>query len=232
MRIINNADINNLIIYSKKNLGIYKLVYNKHKKLYLFSIILTVLEIILLIIYILLLVFKLGLLFENVCFGICFSNSMMALYLLYILNKRTKKKRLKVQNVRYRLLKRYYNENNFSVDDLKKINQLLNQRVKKIEKQKTTILIVLGILLLPIWDVFVQNYLAYFSAQKLIKIILLCIVLSFFIVLIIKLCNRGLYLYEENIYIKNNVSLIENLIYLNTYILQKKKVRKKHGRGC
>ena len=36
MKIINNTDINNLILYAKKNLGIYKLVYKEKKKNILF----------------------------------------------------------------------------------------------------------------------------------------------------------------------------------------------------
>lgn len=32
MKIINNTDINNLILYAKKNLGIYKLVYKEKKE--------------------------------------------------------------------------------------------------------------------------------------------------------------------------------------------------------
>lgn len=34
--------------------------------------------------------------------------------------------------------------------------------------------------------------------------------------------NRALYLYEETFYIRNNVAVIENLIYLNAYIIRER----------
>ena len=39
-----------------------------------------------------------------------------------------------------------------------------------------------------------------------------------------------LYRYEENFYKKNNVAIIENLIYLNEYIIQGKEEQTNNGR--
>ena len=39
MKIINDTDINNLILYAKKNLGVYKLVYKDENRKYFLTII-------------------------------------------------------------------------------------------------------------------------------------------------------------------------------------------------
>ena len=68
MKIINNTDINNLIIFSKKNLGIYRLVYKEQKNLYCLSIIAVIFSIFLLITYILLVILHINILIEKICF--------------------------------------------------------------------------------------------------------------------------------------------------------------------
>lgn len=230
MKIINNTEINNLIIFSKKNLGVYKLVYKDYKKIYWGSIFLVIVAIIFLLLYIVFSKSSSPSLFESIfCIG-CLLASVIALYLQYLLNKKTKEKHLKIQDNRYKLLKKYYSNNHYLLNDIKVINEVLNKRIEKIEKQKITILIVLGALAMPIWDAFVQYHLDDFSSQQIIRIILFSIPFSLIIVLILKFCNKGLYHYEENIYIKNNISLIENLLYLNTYIIQEKEVQESNGR--
>ena len=67
MKIINNTDINNLIIFSKKNLGIYRLVYKEQKNLYCLSIIAVIFSIFLLITYILLVILHINILIEKIC---------------------------------------------------------------------------------------------------------------------------------------------------------------------
>lgn len=230
MKIINNKDINNLIIFSKKNLGIYKLVYKEYKNIYWMSILLTNLSIILLVSYILISNFRTNLFLEKICGICCLMTCIFSLILLYLLDKKTKSKHLKIQDCRLKKLKKYYNSNNYLTKDIIIINEQLSKRIEKIEKQKTTILIVFGILILPIWDIFIQDSFVVFSSQQFVKVVLFSIFLSFIIRMLIKVCKRGLYLYEENIYIKNNISLMENLIYLNNYIIKEEEEEKNHGR--
>lgn len=222
MRIINNTDINNLILYAKKNLGIYKLVYRKYKNIYWTSVSLMILSIVLLLTYILLSNYQISLCIEYICFGGCLLTSVFSLYSIHKLDTISKSVHLKIQENRFKLLKQYYEINNFKIKDIKTINEMLSKRIEKIERQKITIIIILGVLVLPIWDSFIQHYLKIFTAQQLLKIILFSILISFVVTIIVKVFYKGLYLYEENIYIKNNTFVIENLIYLNKCLLQEK----------
>ncbi len=86
-------------------------------------------------------------------------------------------------------------------------------------------------MLLPIWDIFVQFYFDEFSFIKVAKFLVLLIIFSIIALFIVRLLNKTLYLYEENFYIKNNIAVIENLIYLNEYIIQEKEERNNNGRG-
>ncbi len=225
MKIINNTDINNLIIFSKKNLGIYRLVYKEQKNLYCLSIIAVIFSIFLLITYILLVILHINILIEKICCFSCLFVCLCALILLIHVENKTKHNHLKIQNVRFRILKKYYRDNNYSSGDIKVINRQLEKRIEKIEKQKITILVVIGIMIMSIWDIFVEAYFNEFNFMKVSKFLVLLIIISLIIVIIIRFFNRALYLYEENFYIKNNIALIENLIYLNEFIIQEEEER-------
>ena len=167
MRIINNTDINNLILYAKKNLGIYKLVYRKYKNIYWTSVSLMILSIVLLLTYILLSNYQISLCIEYICFGGCLLTSVFSLYSIHKLDTISKSVHLKIQENRFKLLKQYYEINNFKIKDIKTINEMLSKRIEKIERQKITIIIILGVLVLPIWDSFIQHSLKIFTAQQL-----------------------------------------------------------------
>lgn len=229
MKVITNKDINDLILFSKKNLGIYKLVYKEHKKIYWCIISFTCLSIVSLILYILLSINKIRTL-EKICFFCCIILCFITLFLSHKLNEITKYKHLEIQDKRLKLLIKYYNDKNMHSKNILIINAQLAKRIEKIEKQKTTVLVILGILILPLWENFIQYFYNEFTSIKFIKLFLFSIIMSFVIAAVMKICNRGIYLYEENIYIKNNVHIIENLIYLNTYIINDEEERKKHGR--
>ncbi len=51
MKVVTNSDIKKLIIYAKRNLGIYKLVYRTYKHLYFTIIILLLIFALLLIVF-------------------------------------------------------------------------------------------------------------------------------------------------------------------------------------
>lgn len=229
MKVITNRDINNLIIFSKKHLGIYKLVYKEYKKIYWCIISFTCLSIVCLILYILLSINKIIIL-EKICFFCCIILCFITLFLSNKLNKITKDKHLKIQDKRLKLLIKYYNDKHIYTRDILIINTQLEKRIKKIEKQKTTVLVILGVLVLPLWENFIQYFYSEFTSIKFIKLFIFSIIMSFVIASVIRIYNRGIYLYEENIYIKNNVHIIENIIYLNTYIINDEEEKKKHGR--
>lgn len=230
MKIINNTNINDLILYSKKNLGIYKLVYKEEKKKYYMSIIFVFISILFLITYILFSLYITNVILERLCCFCCLITCLYSLWLIKYVEKKTKNKHLEIQDVRFGLLKNYYNDNNLGYKELKIINQQLEKRIEKIEKQKITILIVLSIMIMPLWDLFVQEYFKEISFNRVIKFSFFLIIFSVIILVIIRFFNKTLYLYEENFYIKNNISLIENLIYLNNYIIQEKEEQINNGR--
>lgn len=231
MKIINDSDINNIIIFAKRQLGIYKLVYKKYKDLYWSAVFLTILSFILLVIYFITEKCQMWLVIGRLCCFGCATCSALALYLLQKLKILSEEKHLGIQEHRFELLKRYYSVKQFSVKEIKKVNEKLNLRKERIKQQKITVLIVLGMLLLPIWELFVQKYLVGFTFYQLKRIFLLAIAIACIIVEIVRICNWGLNLYEENIYIKYNTYLIENLIYLNSYIIQEEEERVNYGRG-
>ncbi|MDE7332093.1 MAG: hypothetical protein K2O16_07600 [Lachnospiraceae bacterium] len=230
MKIINNTDINNLILFSKKNLGMYKLVYIDHKKIYWLSIATVIISVCLLIIYIFFTIFQINIFFEKLCSLCCLFTSLCGLGLLKYIEKQTQEKHLIIQYIRYKLLKKYYSDRNYNNKDIKTINQQLAMRIQKIEKQKITVLVIIGVMILPLWDIFVQFYFDEFSFIKIVKFITFLVIFSLIILVIIRFLNRAIYLYEENFYIKNNIAIIENLIYLNEYIIYKKEENNNNGR--
>lgn len=231
MKIVNNTDVNNLILFSKRNLGLYKLLYREYKFIYWFSIFCQCVSALFLILYFYSIIFPSNLILERVYSIICAIMCINSLFLLKLLTKKTNKKHLKVQEKRYKILKEYYNRNDYYLDDIKNINKLLNKRIEKIEKQKITILVIVASLALSVWDLIIENYFKIFSVKNLISTFVLIIIISLFILILVKFFNRMIYLYEENMYIKNNVSLIENLVYLNDYIIFEKEALIKNGRG-
>lgn len=183
-----------------------------------------------LIIYILLVYFHIDRFYEIMCGISCLFTCLCTLILLRYIDNKTKSKHLKVQDIRFKMLKKYYNDTNFTIKEIKVINQQLEKRINKIEKQKVTILVVISVMILPIWDIFVQTYFNDFSLNKIIKFVVFFIVFSIVILNAIRFFNKTLYLYEENFYIKNNVAIIENLIYLNEYIIKEKEEQTSNGR--
>ena len=95
-----------------------------------------------------------------------------------------------------------------------------SKRIDTIEKQKVTILIVISIMILPIWDIIVQSYFDKSSSENIIKFFAFFALLSIVVLFAARFFNRALYLYEENFYIKNSIAIIENSIYLNGYTIQ------------
>lgn len=219
-----------LILYAKKNLSIYKLVYKEKKIIYYFSITMLLISVILLAIDILLVCFNINKSIQILSSICCLLTCFCTLILLRYIDNKTQYKHLKIQDNRFRLLKHYYDDQNFSVKDIKRINQQLEKRINKIEKQKVTILVVIGIMVLPIWDIFVQVYFINITFSKLIKFVIFFIVFSIIILISIRFFYKTLYLYEENFYIKNNISIIENLIFINEYIIQEKEEQINNGR--
>lgn len=136
MRIINNTDVNELILFSKKNLGIYKLVYFHSKKLYWNSIFLLFIFICLLVAYIICVISKINSTLEYLSGIICFLVALGTLYSLNQVNKRTKEKHLKIQSMRFRILKKYYIEKGIRQGDIRIINELLQKKLRKLKDKK------------------------------------------------------------------------------------------------
>lgn len=230
MKVINNTNINDLIIYSKKKLGIYELLYKKHRILYWSAIFLTCMTGISLLAYIILVIYYKRDILEAFFCIFCTSNALIAFCLTKVLEHKTGGTNLNIQDKRLRHLKRYYCEKGYNSKEIKKINILLSKRIEKLTDQKTTFLVILGILILPIWESFISEYFTDFDSNRIFKMLIVCSIISIILAWLIKFCNNLIYLYEENIYIINNVSIIENLIYLNEYIIEEREEQTPNGR--
>lgn len=208
-------------------MGMYNLVYKDKKELYflsLSSVFTSVLLLILSIFFAFAHIPSLEKFFSFSCLLICFCGLLLIKYI----DKITTEKHLVVQDVRFKLLKKYYSDNDYNYDDIIIINQQLEKRIEKIGKQKITILVIISVLILPLWDILIQNYFDDFTSIKILKFVIFLIIFSFATLVVIRFFNKALYLYEENFYIKNNVSIIENLIYLNGYIIRTKEGKNTH----
>ena len=231
MKIINKSDINDLILYAKKNLGIYQLVYKKEvNRIYFFSIILFFISVFLLLMCVLLICFHKDKFFIIISGIFCLFTCFCTLILLRYIDNKTKHTHLKIQYDRQKLLKKYYNDKNYTSKEIKVINQQLEKRKDKIEKNKVTILVVIGVLILPVWDIFIQKYMKDFSLIRIVKFILFVFIFSIVVLLVIRFFNKILYRYEEFFYKTNNTAIIENLIYLNEYIIQENEKQNNNGR--
>lgn len=205
------------------------MIYKEHKKVYWLSIAFLFFSICLLIAYVLLIILDVNTNYELLCGIVSLIMSVIALVLLGCINRLTAEKHLKIQHIRLKVLKKYYKHKNFNTKEIKIINELLERKMARIEKQKVTVIIILGTLVLPIWEIFLDYYFDEFTMLKMKNFIIVLIMLSFIILFFIRMFNRTLYLYEENIYIRNNISIIENIIYLNKYIIQERE-EKNDGR--
>ena len=162
---------------------------------------------------------------ESCIFLFCLLSSVITLFISYRLNKLTHLSHLQVQNRRYKILKRYYRKNRLESDDVLIINDQLTKRLEKISKQRITVIAVLGMMSLPIWNVFVEYMLSKMNTDRIVYAMLLTLCLTIVLTIAIKILNQSMYLYEENFYAKNNVFIIENIIYLNKYIIKEEKTR-------
>ena len=220
MKVINNSEVNRLIIFAKKKLSIYELAYKEYKMLYWLLILLAVGSFGFLVVQISLSILGVNAQLENLCIVGCLSTGFSALYCVKVLDDKTEEAHQQIQTVRLRKLRLYYRISNYSKQDILAINELLYLKLKKIEKQRITILIVMNVLLLPIWEAFIQYTLENFSIQQFARAVLFTLCVSPIILIVVRLCKKGLVLYEESMYIKNNTAIIENLIYLNNYMIR------------
>ena len=158
MKIINNTDINNLILYAKKNLGIYQLVYKKEVNgIYFLSILLFLFSVIILIICILLICFDTNKFYVIICVICCLTTCFCTLILLRHIDNKSKNKHLKIQYDRYRFLKKYYNDKNYTIKEIKVINHQLEKRKDKIEKNKIKILVFIILIIFKFFDIIVNK---------------------------------------------------------------------------
>lgn len=219
MRIITNGDINSLLIFAKKNMGIYRLVYRKEKKAYWMMVMLAFFSLACIVLYASLVVAGNDA-FAKFVFIFAVASSLSVLCLCYRIEKITHSAHMQIQNKRLVLLKRYYRKEGFSREDILIINDQLSGRLKKINEQRLTLSVVFGAMALPLWEILVEYLLDRFTSQKLVGTLVVTIIAAVVVTIIAKLMNVSTYLYEENFYVKNNLSIIENLIFLNKYIVK------------
>ena len=155
MKIITYIDVNNVVLFAKRNMGVYKLVYKKYKRIYfvsLFSLFcVMVLTVVFLVYYF---AFKETLYWLSY---VCVALSVLLFVLLYRLDKKTIESRNKIQDIRVKILKKYYKKKKFKSYDVIQLNNQLQQRIDSIASDNIKFYVVLVSLLFPIWELYINK---------------------------------------------------------------------------
>lgn len=220
MRIITNEDITSLILYAKYNLGSYNLIFKRFKKLYWTIVYLVGASFLALVICIFSILFNAKWI-KIITIIICILTSAISLYLIHKLEMMSHNHMKKLQNYRLYKLVKYYRLNGYVLSDIKIINDCLALRKHKIERYNTTLLVMLGILILPVWENLVQYLLTEFSVSNILAISFLATGIALILTLSLKHINHIISICEENIASKDNTHIIQNIIYLNKYIIER-----------
>lgn len=220
MKIITNTDIKNLIIFARKEMGIYKLVYKEYKKIY-FSILFLVLLLILFF-FIFLFYYFVKHQIISIIVGIEIILAVTSFRLMYLLVMKTKVLHQEIQENRFRILEDYYKDKNYKSKDIIIINNQLQQRIDNIKSNNVKISVILVALIFPIWELYVSKL---GEKVSLLETIMMLIPRTFFIsicaIILFPIYNFVHKLMVETFSVLNNVYVINNIIYLNGYIIDK-----------
>ena len=231
MKIITHTDIRNLIIFARKEMGIYNLVYKKCKKLYF--IILFLVTILMLLLIVFLYNFFVNKKIINLIVYSCIIVAVISLVLLYLLNTRTRRFRNQIQKNRVYILENYYKSKKYKSNEIILINDLLQQRINNIQSNNIKIYVIIISLIFPIWELYTDKL-----SEKMLFIELIVFLvprvlfISIFILILFPVYNFIRMQIIENLTVLNNVYVMNNIIYLNSYIIEKfsKKEKGKNGK--
>lgn len=218
MKVITNTDIRQLIIYSKRELGIYELVYRKYKKMYF--VILSLLVFLLLLLYncIFILLSK-GRIPYRIAKA-CLFFAILELILLYVFEKKTKTLHQGIQDIRIKKLKRYYTQKNYHVYDVTVINDLLQKRISHLEANRIKFSVIIAALIFPLWDIYINVLSENKTFLEMLEVILpRAFIIAIFVILLLPIYNFAQMTISEHVFTTNNIYIIDNIIFLNSYII-------------
>ncbi len=218
MKVITNTDIRQLIIFSKRELGIYKLVYSKHKKIYfgILSLLFFLLFLLCTCIYFSLL---LGRIPYNIAY-ICLFMAVLELGLLYSFEKKTEALHQGIQDVRIKKLKRYYLQRNIHTYDLTVINDLLRKQMNSIETNRIKFSVIVTALIFPFWEIYMNRASENKTILEVLRIFFPRVfIIAFLAILALPVYNFVHMTLVENFCTINNEYIISNIIFLNSYII-------------
>lgn len=211
---VTEKDMKELLKFTNKNLGTYNLFYSKYKVHFLSLTIFTCLTVIAIGLSLYCLycknqfidIFSLCTLFFSLITGVLFENMRKKQYLW---SYNIERKRLKI-------LKNYYLDKGYNQFALECLIDLLQRELSI--GINLNISVILGILLLPIWE----NYISYLYEKTLdglqISKVIIALFLRFLLILFAVWCISIIEFIIDYIY-KFRRRKIENIIYITRYII-------------
>lgn len=220
-KVVSNHDVRLLLCFAIKELGSYKIIYKKDCYCRQFTIIL-------------ILAIIAGVLSIFGCLCSDFRNSIIAILIScisitasfvlgYNLRERAKQERFNLQSVRVEMLRAYYSEENYDCFQIEKICELLKIKLKHLEKNAIYVLIIAGSLFLSLWTSYVQQVVGKNPDAGFTEIALFLILRIIILLFILAMFAPFLNLLRELSFNSfSQIYLIENLIYLTTYIVHER----------
>lgn len=219
-KLITEKDVNDLLKFACRNMNNYVLLYAKHKILFALLILFALFVVILGIISVCFVLQKSK--FSDILLIVTLGSSFVT---AMIFNRLCKLKVLNtphIQNLRLKKLRRYYKTKGYSKFEMKCLIRLLRQ--KEYKGSSLNFSVILGFLLLPIWE----NYVSYLYEKILDGLdfskILIGLFLRIFIIAIAIWCTFLINLTFNYIFTFRR-RRIDNIIYITRYIIYDLRVK-------
>lgn len=152
----------------------------------------------------------------------------------YDLRERAKLERFNLQSVRMEMLRAYYLEKNYDHFQIERICELLKIKQRHLEKNAIYVSIIAGSLFLSLWTSYVQQVVSNNSNAGFTEIALFLTLRILVLLIILAVSTPLLNLLRELSFNGfSQIYLIENLVYLTTYIIFEKQAHElKKGVNC
>lgn len=224
-RVISNHDIESLLYFATKELGSYKLIYKK--KCYRKQFILVFISAILAGVLSLLAYRSADPLRSVIAIILSCILIIVSFVLGHRLRGQAKSERMELQSIRMKMLENYYIKKNYNLFQIEQICEMLKIKLSHLEKNSIYILLIAGSFFLSLWNAYVQQVINSNSGVEFptivlflgLRIIILLIIIAAFAPFLRALKELNFNSFSQGY-------LIENLVYLTTYITHSKQVQK------
>lgn len=150
----------------------------------------------------------------------CLFFAILELILLYVFEKKTRTSHQGIQDIRIKKLKRYYSQKNYHAYDITVINDLLQKKMSNIEANRIKFSVIIAALIFPLWDIYINVLSENETFLEVLEIILpRAFIIAFFVVLLLPVYNFAQMTIAECVFTTNNIYIIDNIIFLNSYII-------------